>query len=285
MTPDIRKLVAAALAEDLGKGDVTTTAIGVKGTPGKAFVLAKSDGVLFGCDIFAEVFRQLDRKLKIKWRVKEGRSYKAGTKLATLEADTAALLTGERTALNFLAHLSGIATYTKRFVDAVKGTRAGVLDTRKTHPGWRKLQKAAVKAGGGVNHRMGLDDAVMIKNNHITVCGGIEAALRSVMEKQGRSRAKIPIICETQTMREVRLAVDYGVDWILLDHFGPARLRKVVAEIRRIEKQTGRRIVLESSGGITLKNIRAKAATGVDYLSVGALTQSAPAVDISLRLE
>lgn len=279
-----RRLVTRALEEDVGRGDLTTQAIVVAGRRGKAIVLAKSDGVLFGCRVFEEAFRQLDNAFRARWRIREGSAYPVGTRLATLQGDQAALLTGERTALNFLAHLSGIATLTRKFVKAIAGTGARVLDTRKTTPGWRELEKQAVKAGGGVNHRLGLDDAVMIKNNHITACGSIETALQKVRQAHRRSRRKTPVICEVRTMREARKAVEYGSDWILLDHFGPAHLRKVVVEIRRFERQSGRRIILECSGGVNLKNIRARAETGVDFLSVGALTQSAPAVDISLRL-
>ena len=279
-----QRLIERALAEDIGRGDLTTQAIAVAGQRGKAVVWGKSDGVLFGCGVFAEVFRQLDKSITVRWRVRDGRAYAAGTRLAIIEGDRAALLTGERTALNFLAHLSGVATLTRKFVDKVAGTKARVLDTRKTTPGWRELEKQAVKAGGGVNHRMGLDDAVMIKNNHITACGGIENALKRVLRGPQQPRRKVPIICETRTMHEVRKAAEYGVDWLLLDHFGPARLRRVVAEIRRFEKKNRRRIILECSGGVNLQNIRARAATGIDYLSVGALTQSAPAADISLQL-
>lgn len=282
LTTHTRRLVQRALQEDVGRGDLTTQAIGPAGRRGKAVLWGKSDGVLFGCRVFEEVFRQLDKRVTVRWRIRDGRAYSAVTKLALVEGNQAALLTGERTALNFLAHLSGVATLTRKFVEKTAGTTARVLDTRKTTPGWRELEKQAVKAGGGVNHRMGLDDAVMIKNNHITACSGIENALERVFHH--RPRRNMPIICETRTMREVRTAAAYGVDWILLDHFGPARLRKVVAEIRRIEKKNRRRIILECSGGVNLQNIRARALTGIDYLSVGALTQSAPASDISLQL-
>jgi len=279
-----RHLVKLALEEDIGRGDVTTQAIGVAGRRGKAVVLGKSDGVLFGCFVFEEVFRQLKKTTRVRWHVKDGNPYKAGTKLAAIEGDLATLLTGERVALNFIARLSGIATLTRKFARAVSGTKAKVLDTRKTTPGWRELEKHATKAGGAVNHRMGLDDAVMIKNNHITACGDVQTALEMVKQAQKRTRRKVPIICETRTVQEVRVAINSGVDWILLDHFGPARLRKVVTEVRRFERGSGCRIILECSGGVTLSNIRARAQTGVDYLSVGALTQAAPAADISMKL-
>ena len=279
-----RRLVTNALMEDIGPGDVTTQALSVAGRRGRAILLGKSTGVLYGCGVFEEVFRRLDRSFRVRWRVPEGRMFAAGTIVAQVQGNQSALLIGERTALNFLAHLSGVAALTQKFVAAVNGTRAKVLDTRKTTPGWRELEKQAVKAGGGVNHRMGLYDAVMIKNNHITACGGIEAALRRVLDTQRRARKKLPIICEARTMVDVRAAIEWGVNWILLDHFGPARLRRIVAEVRRRERKIGRRIVLECSGGVTLKNIRARAQSGVDFISVGALTQSAPAVDFSLRL-
>ncbi len=276
-----KRLIEQALVEDIGRGDLTTKAVKLAGQRGRAIIWGKSDGVLYGRRVFEDVFRRLDNLVRFRWFINDGQNYVVGTKLAMATGDLAALLSGERTALNFLAHLTGVATLTRRFVEKIAGTGAGVLDTRKTTPGWRELEKQAVKAGGGINHRMGLDDAVMIKNNHITACSGIENALSRVMT--GR-RLKIPIICETRTMQEVRMAAEYGVDWILLDHFGPARLRRAVAEIRRFEKQHHHHITLESSGGINLCNIRSRAETGIDFLSVGALTQAAPAADISLQL-
>jgi len=280
----IQQLITRALEEDIGQGDITTTAIKVAGLAGQAVLLGKSAGVLCGRRVFEYVFQQLDSSIRLEWEVKEGKPFKAGTRVANLHGDQAALLTGERTALNFLAHLSGIATLTSEFVAAIKGTEAQVLDTRKTTPGWRDLEKQAVAAGGGTNHRMNLHDAVMIKNNHITACGDIDLALEKVFYSRNRTEQDTPIICETRTIQEVRKAVAAGVRWILLDHFTPAQLRKVVEEVRKIERERDVRIILESSGGVTLKNIRARAETGVDYISVGALTQSAPAVDFSLRL-
>jgi len=280
----IQQLITRALEEDIGQGDITTTAIKVAGLAGQAVLLGKSAGVLCGRRVFEYVFQQLDSSIRLEWEVKEGKPFKAGTRVANLHGDQAALLTGERTALNFLAHLSGIATLTSEFVAAIKGTEAQVLDTRKTTPGWRDLEKQAVAAGGGTNHRMNLHDAVMIKNNHITACGDIDLALEKVFYSRNRTEQDTLIICETRTIQEVRKAVAAGVRWILLDHFTPAQLRKVVEEVRKIERERDVRIILESSGGVTLKNIRARAETGVDYISVGALTQSAPAVDFSLRL-
>jgi nicotinate-nucleotide pyrophosphorylase (carboxylating) len=278
------RLIARALEEDVGKGDVTTKAIKVVGIDGRAVLLGKSAGILSGCKVFERVFQQLDGSVRVQWEVKEAKPFKAGTRLAVLEGDQAALLTGERTALNFLAHLSGIATLTSQYVAAVEGTDAQILDTRKTTPGWRELEKQAVKAGGGTNHRMNLHDAVMIKNNHVTACGDIALALEKVMYARRRASREIPIVCETRTIQDVRKAVAAGVRWILLDHFTPGQLRKVVAEVRGIKQEGDGRIILESSGDVTLKNIRARAETGVDYISVGSLTQSAPAVDFSLRL-
>jgi nicotinate-nucleotide pyrophosphorylase (carboxylating) len=278
------RLIARALEEDVGKGDVTTKAIKVVGIDGRAVLLGKSAGILSGCKVFERVFQQLDGSVRVQWEVKEAKPFKAGTRLAVLEGDQAALLTGERTALNFLAHLSGIATLTSQYVAAVEGTDAQILDTRKTTPGWRELEKQAVKAGGGTNHRMNLHDAVMIKNNHVTACGDIALALEKVMYARRRASREIPIVCETRTIQDVRKAVAAGVRWILLDHFTPGQLRKVVAEVRGIKQEGDGWIILESSGDVTLKNIRARAETGVDYISVGSLTQSAPAVDFSLRL-
>jgi len=279
-----KRLITRALEEDIGKGDVTTMAIKVAGIHGQAVLLAKSAGVLFGRRVFEGVFQQLDSSIRFDWEVKDGKPFKADTRIANLKGDQAALLTGERTALNFLAHLSGIATLTAEFVAAIEGTEAKILDTRKTTPGWRELEKQAVAAGGGTNHRMNLQDTVMIKNNHITACGDIDLALEKVFYSRNRTKLDVPIICETRKIQEVRKAVAAGVRWILLDHFTPAQLRKVVKEIREIERERDERIILESSGGVTLKNVRARAETGVDYISVGALTQSAPAVDFSMRL-
>jgi nicotinate-nucleotide pyrophosphorylase (carboxylating) len=279
-----QRLITRALEEDIGKGDVTTKAIKVTGIAGRAVLLGNSAGILFGGKVFERVFQQLDSSIRVQWDVKEGKPYKAGARLAVLEGDQAALLTGERTALNFLAHLCGIATLTSQFVAAIEGTDAKVLDTRKTTPGWRELEKQAVKAGGGTNHRMNLYDAVMIKNNHITACGDIDLTLEKVRYSRRRAPRDIPIICEVRTIQQFRKAVAAGIRWILLDHFTTAQLRKVVAEIRGRERKRDHRIILEASGGVTLKNIRARAKTGVDYISVGALTQSAPAADLSLRL-
>jgi len=276
--------VKTALAEDIGAGDATTQAVGIAGTRGKAVIIAKEDGVLFGQDVVREMFRQLDPKVRIRWNAEDGEAFGSGSEVAVIRTDQAVLLSGERTALNFLCHLSGIATMTNSFVRRIHGTPAQILDTRKTLPGWRHLHKAAVKAGGGVNHRIGLFDAIMIKNNHVTACGGIDEALRRVFEKRDKTKRKLPVICEARTLLEVRTVLRYNVDWILLDNFGPAILRRIVREVRKYEKIHRCRVTLEASGGVTLQTVRSRAEAGVDFISIGALTHSAPAVDMSLRL-
>ncbi len=280
----VTQLIKMALAEDVGRGDLTTSAMSLAGIQGEAFVLAKTSGIFAGRQACTDVFKLLDKTMRVRWHVREGQPFAKGDSLAILRGDTAAILTGERTGLNFLTHLSGIATHTRRFVEAITGTNAQVLDTRKTTPGLRLLEKAAVKAGGGVNHRLGLDDAVMVKNNHIAACGAIAEALERVTTAFQRRKKKPLIICEVRTLSEVRTGLEFQIPWLLLDHFSPAQLRRVVALVREFRKVHRTKVILESSGGVTLRNIRARAEAGVDYISIGAITQAAPPVDLSLRI-
>jgi nicotinate-nucleotide pyrophosphorylase (carboxylating) len=273
----LRDLVARTLAEDLGGGDVTSQATVPAGARARARLLQKEPGVLFGFEAAREALIQAGAE-SFDAEAAEG-LWREETPTAIAEAvgPATALLAGERTALNFLCHLSGIATLTARFVRAVEGTGARILDTRKTTPGLRALEKAAVLAGGGVNHRFGLYDAVLIKENHIAMAGGIATAV-------GRAREAEPsrdIEVECRTAEEVRAALEAGVDRLLLDNMTVTELR--AAAVARGEH--GRAVSLEASGGITLANVAEVASTGVDLISVGALTHSAPALDLSMEIE
>ncbi len=218
---DLRTLVRMALAEDIGTGDRTTAALDLRGQTNVAKLTARTSGVLAGADAFAAVYRHLDRGLRLTWKCRAGRRFDSGATIVTVHGRAAAILTGERTAINFLAHLSGVATKAREMVERIPQGTARLLDTRKTTPGWRLLEKRAAVFGGAANHRLGLHDALMIKDNHIAACGDIETAIRRAQVKQ-RDR---PLICEVRTMRELRLVLNLGIDWVLLDNFTPARLR------------------------------------------------------------
>ncbi|MFA5113280.1 MAG: carboxylating nicotinate-nucleotide diphosphorylase [Candidatus Margulisiibacteriota bacterium] len=268
-------LVKLALAEDLGPGDITTRAVVGRGERAQAAVRAKERGVICGQAIAAEVFKHLDPRVKYAAKVKDGALVKKGKVIALVSGPARAILTGERTALNFLQHLSGIATLTRKFVARVPGTRCQVLDTRKTVPGLRLLEKYAVKCGGGANHRLGLHDAILIKDNHVKQAGGIGEAVYQV-KRQGFRANKIE--AEAKTLGEVKAALSVGVGRVLLDNMSVKMLRQAVKLCKKA------RIKTEASGGVNLKNVRAIAKTGVDFISVGALTHSAPALDISLKV-
>ena len=266
-------LIEQALREDVGPGDVTTRAVIPPDVRGKGAILVKAHGVICGLQVAAEVFRAVDERISFRPRVREGEPVQPGDVVAEVEGPLRGILTAERTALNFLARLSGIATLTARFVDAVAPYRAVILDTRKTTPGWRVLEKYAVRCGGGRNHRMGLYDMVLIKDNHIAACGSISEAVRRVRA----AGVGVPVEVEVKDLDELREALKLGVDRILLDNFS-------VEDIAEAVKIAEGRVPLEASGGVTLDNVAAIAATGVDYISVGALTHSAPALDLSLEL-
>jgi nicotinate-nucleotide pyrophosphorylase (carboxylating) len=270
-----RRLVRLALAEDLGRGDLTTEALIPPGRPGRAAFVAREPLVVAGMEAAAEVFRVLDPKARIRVLCPDGCAARRGQQLAEVSGRLRAILSGERTALNFLRHLSGIATTTRRFARALAGTGCRLLDTRKTTPGMRVLEKAAVRAGGGLNHREGLFDAVLIKNNHIDAVGGIENAVRRARR---RLRPGTPIEVEVRTLAELEEALSCRVDRVLLDNFSLSLLRRAV-------RRCAGRVQTEASGNIRLVNARAYARTGVDYISVGALTHSAPAADISLWVD
>lgn len=263
--------VARALAEDLGSGDVTAALL--PDDPGHGYVIAKESAVIAGRPWFDACFRALDPAVRIDWRINEGDRVAAGTVLCTLAGRSRALLSGERCALNFLQTLSGTATRTADYVAALADTRTRVLDTRKTLPGLRLAQKYAVRVGGGVNHRMGLYDAVMLKENHIHAAGSIVAAAALARSRYPR----LPLIIEVESLAELEQALTTGCDRILVDDFSLEDLREAV---RRADGRTP----LEVSGGVELPRLREIADTGVDFVSVGALTKHIRAVDLSLRL-
>jgi nicotinate-nucleotide pyrophosphorylase (carboxylating) len=274
---DLRELVARALAEDVGKGDVTAQAAVRKDATARAEIVQKEPGVVFGLGVAEEAFRQMDAE-SFERTAPEGRwQSEVPAGIARIAGPARGLLTAERTALNLLCHLSGIATLTARFVHAVEGSGVKVLDTRKTIPGLRALEKAAVAAGGGINHRMGLDQAILIKDNHAALAGGVGKAVRRVQKAQ----PKMAIEVECRNVGEVGEAVAAGAPRLLLDNMTPEELRVAVTAART----KGDSPELEASGGITLENAAAVAATGVDFISVGALTHSAPALDLSLEME
>jgi nicotinate-nucleotide pyrophosphorylase (carboxylating) len=267
-----QELIRAALAEDIGRCDITTALTVGRSAPGRGRIRAREPGVISGLGIAAQVFSTLDRGSKFMDRCRDGASVRKGMLVALVEGKAVSILTAERTALNFLQRLSGIATLTRRFVDAVKGTGAVILDTRKTTPGWRELEKYAVRCGGGSNHRMGLYDMVLVKDNHIAAAGSVRAAVELTKD------SKLPVEVEVKNLAQVREALDAGARRVLLDNMSLAYMRKA----REI---AGPEVKLEASGGINLRRVRQVAETGVDYISVGELTHSAAALDIALDLE
>lgn len=269
---DIRTAVTQALAEDVGTGDITAALLPATADAG-AYVLTREPMVVCGVAWFDEVFRQLDEAIRIAWQVTDGATVAAGATLCELHGPARALLTGERTALNFLQLLSGTATQVQRYVQAVAGTGAVILDTRKTIPGLRRAQKYAVRCGGAENHRFGLFDAVLIKENHIAACGSVPAAIAAAKRQVP---AGVWMEIEVENREQLRQALAAGADRILLDNFELAELRAAVAE-------TQGRAKLEASGGVSLTTIRAIAETGVDYISSGDITKNVRAIDLSMR--
>ncbi|MCL5997321.1 MAG: carboxylating nicotinate-nucleotide diphosphorylase [Chloroflexi bacterium] len=271
MPPEVVACAQRALEEDIGSGDVTTNSIISPESSMSGQIIAKQVGVVAGLDVAQLVFRLMDARVAFTPRVAEGARVENRQVLATISGPARALLTGERTALNFLGRMSGIATLTRQFVDAVTGTRARILDTRKTAPGLRALDKLAVQRGGGLNHRIGLYDMVLIKDNHIDHAGSLAEAVR-------RARAAaigLEIEVEARTLDDVQSALDLHVQRILLDNMTPQMMRQAV-------QMTAGRARLEASGNVTLENIRQVAETGVDFVSIGALTHSARVFDASL---
>ncbi len=272
---ELRALVRRALEEDIGSGDVTTAATVPADARALARIVQKEPGVIFGVAVAESVFEELDADVRIERRVAEG-VWREGGEVLEARGLAAALLTGERTALNFLAHLSGVATMAARAARAVQGTGARVLDTRKTTPGLRELEKQAVAAGGASNHRAGLYDAILIKENHIAAAGGIAAAVARAREAAPQLAGRIEV--EVRDEDEIDQALAAGAPRLLLDNMDPPRLRAAVARV-------GGRAELEASGGVDLETLREVADTGVEWISMGALTHSAPALDLSLELE
>ena len=266
-------IIAAALEEDVPHGDVTSESLVSAGAVSEAVLLAKEDGVLAGLAVARRVFELVDPRIEFREESADGRAVREGDELARLEGPTASLLKAERTALNFLQRLSGIATATRRFVEAVAGTKARILDTRKTTPGLRRLEKYAVRVGGGTNHRFGLSDMVLIKDNHLRHVGSVAEAVR-------RARAGAPagmkVEVEVTGLDELRQALDAGADVVMLDNMPLEEVKEAVAA-------AAGRVPLEVSGKVTLGRVRDLAAAGVDLISVGALTHSSRALDISLE--
>jgi nicotinate-nucleotide pyrophosphorylase (carboxylating) len=268
------QLIDLALREDLGDGDLTTAAVVPEGARARARIEQKAPGVAAGLRVAEKVFERVDPELRWHEHAREG-EWREGGLLAEVAGRAASILAAERVALNFLARLSGIATATARYVEAVHGTGARVLDTRKTTPGLRVLEKEAVRAGGGVSHRGGLFDAILVKENHAALAGGVGEAARRAL---AAAPAGVTVEVECATLAEVAEALEAGVPRLLLDNMSPEELRRAV-------ELSGGRAELEASGGITLDTIRAVAETGVDFISIGALTHSAPALDVSLLLD
>jgi len=269
---EIQETVRRALAEDIGSGDLTAGLISTV-TRINACVMTREEAVLCGQMWFDEVFHQIDAAIKVQWRTHDGDLIQAGQTICDLGGPARGILTGERTALNFLQLLSATATRTRQYVDAVRGTQAVILDTRKTLPGLRKAQKYAVVCGGGRNHRLGLYDGILIKENHIAAAGSVSAALQAARHSAPKD---IDVEIEVESVSQLREALRAGADHLLLDNFSLEDLRSAVKETRGQAR-------LEASGGITLANIRAVADCGVDYISVGDITKNLEAIDLSLR--
>jgi nicotinate-nucleotide pyrophosphorylase (carboxylating) len=281
-------LAKAAVAEDVGCGDLTSLACLEPG-PAKAVIVAKSDGVLSGVEPARLVFWVVDSANTVRFTKKDGESFQRGDTIAHLEGFNRTLLSSERAALNFLGRLSGVATLTRKFVDKLQGTSVKILDTRKTTPAWRMLEKRAVIHGGGTNHRMGLYDMVLIKDNHIAAAGSITSAVemtraflasRDFRVQFNTDAAEIKIEVEIESEAQLREAIAVGVDRLLLDNQSPESLTQLVRVARELKPS----VELEASGNVTLDNVAAAAATGVDFISVGAITHSAPCSDFSMRV-
>ena len=275
----IRAAVNAALAEDVGNGDATTLATVPESAVSKAVMVAREPLVVAGLAWAGESFRQLSSQVRIEALARDGQSVSAGQGLLRLEGPSRALLTAERVALNFVQRLSGVATFTARFVEAVRGTKARILDTRKTTPGWRIFEKYAVACGGGTNHRIGLFDLVLIKDNHLAALKNEKPnAIAAAVQKARATYPKLKVEVEADTFDQTRQAAEAGADIILLDNMTTEQLREAVRIVAG-------RAQLEASGGVNLNSVRAIAETGVDFVSVGAVTHSARSVDVALDFE
>ena len=272
---EIDKIISRALKEDVGTGDITSNLIIPRNKTAKAFILAKEEGVIAGLQVAKSVFYKLDKNIRWKNLVMEGEFVSAGTKIAEMKGPYRALLTGERTALNFLQRMSGIASITLKYVEQLSDLKTKILDTRKTVPGLRLLDKYSVKKGAGTNHRIGLYDMVLIKDNHIKAAGSISEAVKQV---RGKLNKKIKIEVETASLDEVKEALNSGADIIMLDNMSIKQMKDAVKIINGKAK-------VEASGGVDINSVRMIAETGVDYISVGALTHSVKALDIGMYFE
>ncbi|RKY59500.1 MAG: carboxylating nicotinate-nucleotide diphosphorylase [Candidatus Latescibacterota bacterium] len=271
------ELVRAALREDVGPGDWTTLWTVPPEVRARGRISSKEEGIICGLKAAELAFREVDHRIAFRTELQDGSRVRLGDAISEVKGPARGMLTAERTALNFLQRLSGIATLTARYVEAVWGTGAKILDTRKTTPGWRLLEKYAVRCGGGENHRIGLYDMVLIKDNHIALAGGIAEAVGRVREGMGTEKLKVEV--EVRTLEELEEALASGVDRVLLDNMSPEEVKEAVRLVRSRGK-----VEVETSGGISLENVRAYAEAGVDYISVGALTHSADALDISMDI-
>lgn len=280
-TEYLKRIVAFALAEDLGSGDVTSKATLPRGKVGSGRLLARQDGVLSGSEVFDAVMAETHDKIKVEWNASDGDRLKRGQTVASVSGLLAPILAAERVGLNFLAHMSGIATLTRLFVEGTKGHQAKILDTRKTTPGLRHLEKFAVRCGGGENHRIGLYDMILVKENHIKAAGGLLKAIQAALIFASSARPRLAVEVETKTVKEAAMAAELSVDRVMLDNMSIADMRESVSRIRDISDASGKFISIEASGGVSIQNVHAVAETGVDSISVGAITHSAPAFNYS----
>jgi nicotinate-nucleotide pyrophosphorylase (carboxylating) len=271
----VRRIIGSAFREDIGFGDITTTAVLTGEETGEAAALAKSEIVVAGIDVFKEAFSYRDKQIRVTGSFTDGQRAEKGSILAEISGNLQSILTAERVALNFFQRMCGIATLTRQYVDQVRGTHAKILDTRKTVPGLRYLDKYSVRTGGGANHRFGLCDGVLIKDNHIAAAGGISRALARV---HGRIPHTLKVEIEVKNLHELEEALSAGADVIMLDNMTIEEMHKAVSLVDG-------RVPLEASGNVTLTNVKQIAETGVDFISVGRLTHSAPAADISLIIK
>jgi nicotinate-nucleotide pyrophosphorylase (carboxylating) len=277
-TPQVKQFIAQALAEDLGQGDVTTEALISKTQRGRASIIAKASGIIAGVEIAKQVFLKVDPELKLAILIEDGAEVKPGDIVAKIEGRVASILQAERIALNFLQHLSGVASATSHYVQAVNGLPVKIIDTRKTTPGLRTLEKYAVRVGGGKNHRMHLGDGILIKDNHLAALRRQGLSIKEIVNKtHQKASPKLKIEVEVKSPREAAEAAEAGADIIMLDNMGLEDMRQAVQLVKG-------RALIEASGGITLDKVRAVAQTGVDIISIGAITHSAKALDISLEL-
>ncbi len=271
----VNKLIAASLNEDVGTGDITTTSCVAADAVSKGHFIAKESGVLCGLELLSKVFAALDERVRVTPRLKDGDSVESGDVIAEIKGPARAILTGERTALNFIRHLSGVATQTNAAVKSVMGTNTQIVDTRKTTPGLRVLEKYAVRCGGGKNHRFGLSDGILIKDNHIVAAGGIKEAVSKARQDAPHT---LKIEVETETLAQIDEALSAGADIIMLDNMSVQQMTDAVRHI-------GGRALTEASGNMGGKDLKAVAETGVSFISIGALTHSVTALDISLKFK